>query len=226
MHVPTRKAVLKSVLKSCAKQGECLIYPSIPGRKGYPRIYVREMGATGHAHRLVWFLLHGFIPVGMCVMHKCDNRRCVNPIHLSLGTNCDNQRDMRKKGRGFQLPSGEQSYVAKLTDQDIREIRSAASAGRSYSEMARRFRIHPSHVSRVARSMTRKSAGGAIIRRLRRVPISPAQAKRIRRMRQNGKTWVSIAMIMKLSRTAVMRAAGSGVAGRNCDGKAVVGCRT
>jgi hypothetical protein len=54
------------------------------------------------AHRVAWTLVHGEIPPGLQVLHRCDNPPCVNPGHLLLGTALDNQQDKAAKGRHWQ----------------------------------------------------------------------------------------------------------------------------
>lgn len=53
------------------------------------------------AHRVAWILVFGSIPLGLHVLHKCDNRKCVNPNHLFLGTNQDNIIDRVSKNRSW-----------------------------------------------------------------------------------------------------------------------------
>lgn len=54
---------------------------------------------TGTAHRIAWELINGPVPAGLCVLHHCDVRPCVNPAHLFLGTHQDNTADRHAKAR-------------------------------------------------------------------------------------------------------------------------------
>lgn len=66
-------------------------------KKGYGRVGYK--GLVVYAHRLSWILTYGEIVNGLCVCHKCDNCKCINPDHLFLGTHKDNTQDMIRKGR-------------------------------------------------------------------------------------------------------------------------------
>lgn len=72
------------------------------------------------SHRWSWMRLIGEIPTGQQVLHKCDNRTCVNPAHLFLGTNQDNVQDRIRKGREAR---GEKRGTAKLNNLQVRIIR-------------------------------------------------------------------------------------------------------
>lgn len=76
-----------------------------------------------HAHRVSWELHRGAIPDGFLVLHRCDVRPCVNPDHLFIGDYSDNANDMHAKGRG-NVPRGERHCRAKLTEEEVRKIRS------------------------------------------------------------------------------------------------------
>ena len=83
---------------------------------GYGNFAIWKQGrrTTWLAHRLAWFLTNGAIPKGLCVLHKCDNRRCVRPDHLFLGTAADNVHDCIAKGRfpKNRTPRGNVSMLA------------------------------------------------------------------------------------------------------------------
>lgn len=74
------------------------------------------------------------------MLHACDNRKCVNPDHLFLGTAAENNRDMMVKGRNRQL-YGEQCKHAKLSQDDVIKIRKLHADGICQRRIAERFSV-------------------------------------------------------------------------------------
>lgn len=104
------------------------------------------------AHRIAWMLTNGD-PGPLCVLHRCDNRVCVNPAHLFIGTKQDNALDMVSKGRGGCM--GERNMHARLTEEQVRYIRAnyrktGARRGNG-SELARQFGVNPGAVHAIGR---------------------------------------------------------------------------
>lgn len=117
---------------------------------GYGRTSIGNRHNQG-AHRAAWEMAVGQIPDGLHVCHTCDNRRCVRPDHLFLGTNHDNILDRQTKGRSKNLfASGEKHPRSALTEQHVREIRSRREAGESGLTIAKLFGITHQQVYRIA----------------------------------------------------------------------------
>jgi hypothetical protein len=138
-------------------------------RFGYGRLSANgNPGAL--AHRVAWEMLCGPVPDGLCVLHHCDNPRCVRAdpdpekSHLFLGTRLDNVADMVAKGRHYRAPvrprpqpkghaRGERYRTAKLTEHAVLEIRAARAAGAPIAALASRYGVDKSLISRAARGL-------------------------------------------------------------------------
>lgn len=104
---------------------------------GYGQITYRNR-ATG-VHRVAYEAWVGPIPKGMFVCHSCDNRRCLNPEHLWLGSNAENMADMVAKGRGPKTR-------AKLNPEKVAQIRASSETNKALAEY---YGVDPSIISRV-----------------------------------------------------------------------------
>lgn len=107
--------------------------------KGYGQLRVRRRPVL--AHRLSWEIANGRpAPDGLHVLHSCDNPPCCNPAHLRLGTDAENIADMDRRGR--RAPSrGERNSHARLTADQVREIRALSAAGHAPDDVAGRFGV-------------------------------------------------------------------------------------
>jgi len=133
----------KSLKRFVVTKSGCWEFTGFLDKDGYGRIRVK--GKDMGAHRAMWIHAFGNPSPGMFVCHTCDNRKCINPEHLFLGTNRDNLADMRAKGRSLLgRPGnaiGEKNGQAVLNEQSVREIRAAAIAGAPRAKLAERFGV-------------------------------------------------------------------------------------
>jgi hypothetical protein len=113
--------------------------------KGYGQIRKGDFKIT--VHREAYALTYGAIPEGLCVMHTCDNTKCINPRHLKLGTSGENNTDRAKKGRNRDN-TGEEHPMSVLTEVDVIEIRSSSL---SRKELANLFSVSENNIGQIIR---------------------------------------------------------------------------
>lgn len=89
-------------------------------------------------HRVSWEFCNGPIPSGLCVLHRCDNPKCLNVSHLFLGTKADNNADKLAKGR---QSKGSKHGFAKLTEEDVSEIRRRHANGEKQKDLAEEYGV-------------------------------------------------------------------------------------
>ena len=114
--------------------GRCWVWRAKISRTGYGVFNLN--GKFPAASRVAWELTHGTIPMGLGVLHRCDNRPCVNPSHLFLGTPADNVADMRTKNRNRDVGA------PKLTPDAVRSIRERHALGETISALAKAHDVH------------------------------------------------------------------------------------
>ena len=140
------------------KSGECWEWSGTVLKKMYYGRYFLG-GKTVLAHRYS-YILHHPLTIDLwehreiCVCHRCDNPRCVNPAHLFLGTVADNNKDKEAKGRGGQT-KGEKHGRSKLTETDVREIRiKYANGGITHRQLALEYGISQQAITKIIRRRT------------------------------------------------------------------------
>lgn len=115
------------------KSSGCWLWTGYRDPNGYGRIRVNDIPEL--AHRLAWKLLRGDITSEQHVLHRCDNPPCVRPEHLFLGDQIINTADkMAKKRHRFGVSRGEAHGCARLTTDQVREIRASVGASRIIGE--------------------------------------------------------------------------------------------
>lgn len=134
------------------------------GAGGYGAFWLN--GKTVVAHRVAFEIANGPIPEGLLVRHKCDNRPCVNPEHLELGTHADNANDAMVRGR---KPNGIYHVGARLSDEQVAEIRMLCASGERQRDVAKLYGCTQAHVSLLVRGVLRRRPSAPVVTEPRRV---------------------------------------------------------
>jgi hypothetical protein len=141
----------------------CWVWHRLRAPSGYGSF---SFGQTHwRAHRMAWLLTYGPIPRGLWVLHRCDNRPCIRPDHLFLGTVHDNVADMVRKGRqargerhAFVIhperrPYGERHGSAKLTSEQVDTVRARYRSGlATQRELAAEFGVSHFTINHIVRN--------------------------------------------------------------------------
>jgi hypothetical protein len=146
--------------------GPCHVWTASRKRFGHGQFWF--MGEMQLAHRVSFFFAHGRWPEP-CACHHCDNPGCVNDGHLFEGSKSDNNADAMAKGRHVapcgehhgrrtrpeSTARGERHGLARLTEQQVRDIRANYALCRvTQAELACRFGVHHSTVGRIVTGRT------------------------------------------------------------------------
>ena len=133
---------------SICKETGCWEWTGCFTYSGYGRMMFNYQNYR--AHRLSYILHYGEILDEMVICHKCDNKKCVNPEHLFIGTVLDNVKDRVQKGR---TARNEKSGLVKLTNKQVEQIRKRKM---SLSLMAKKYNVAESTIVRIVTNVTRK----------------------------------------------------------------------
>lgn len=144
---PIDRQFLDRLDTETSHETDCILWVGNQNANGYGLLSCRtkEVKRQILAHRYAFEMAHGRIPDCMHVLHRCDTPRCVNPLHLFLGTPADNAADKVSKGR---QQRGETLHFAKLTAEQVRSIRIRyAAGGVTQKQLAVDHDISPIHVN-------------------------------------------------------------------------------
>lgn len=139
---------------------KCIEWPGNKNKDGYGT--VKKSGKMYLAHRAI-YCQHNGVSLDSVkdleVRHACDNRGCINPEHLSIGTHVENMRDMVDRGRN---PCGERNGSAKLTAAQVSEIRAIYASGigeMKFAPLAKKYGVANNTIRSIVQNTTWTSAG-------------------------------------------------------------------
>lgn len=142
--------VEKILFYSVKMQNGCIEWQRyLQGNYGMVRVIINGKSKPMIASRAMWMAMNNKfdLPSRMVVRHKCDNPRCVNIDHLEIGTDLDNARDFWERN-GKRKPKIRYTFVKKLTDDNVREIRKMMG---THKEISKKFGVAIDTIGKIKR---------------------------------------------------------------------------
>lgn len=124
----------------------CWLWKGASKGNGYGHVKYKSRNIP--AHRMAYQLFIGEVPESMDVCHVCDNRQCVNPDHLFLGSRSENMQDAKQKGR---TSGGHRKH---LKEHVVQEIKQRLSAGISVKKLSRVYGLSEHRINAIKSGRT------------------------------------------------------------------------
>lgn len=148
LDVATKARFVKKM--GTSTESGCIPFTGFVAPHGYGGFALTHRKTIG-AHVASYCIFKGEVPRGQLVRHTCDNRSCVNPEHLVLGTQKQNMQDCIERQR---IAKGTKQHLARMDEQRVLELRARHAAGETQRDLATSFDISQPTVSQIVRRVT------------------------------------------------------------------------
>lgn len=183
-----------------SKSSACWQWTGATFKSGYGMF--RYQGRLWRASRLAYTLATGPIPTGKNVCHSCDNRLCVRPGHLFVGTPKENSEDAVQKGRQSR---GEARWNARMTAERAKDMRERYAAGATQVNLAEVFGIDQTTVCQILKGKTWRDAGGPLFQhRMTTTKLTEPQELEVVAARLTGARCAEVAQHYGISENTVL----------------------